>query len=71
MLVLTRKCGEKIVLPQQELVLTVLAVRGERVRLGIVAPAHVNVHRHEVWERLQQQAVEAEHSSEPEPVESH
>lgn len=59
MLVLTRKCGEKIVMPQQELVLTVLEVRGDRVRLGITAPAHIKVHRHEIWQRLQQQAAEA------------
>jgi carbon storage regulator len=54
MLVLTRKCGEKVVLPQQEVVLTVLEVRGDRVRLGIEAPAKVSVHRFEVWQRIQQ-----------------
>jgi carbon storage regulator len=54
MLVLTRKCGEKIVMPQQELVVTVLEVRGDRIRLGIEAPPHVRVHRKEVWERIQE-----------------
>jgi carbon storage regulator len=54
MLVLTRKCGEKVVLPQQEVVITVLEVRGDRVRLGIEAPADIRIHRHEVWQRIQQ-----------------
>jgi carbon storage regulator len=52
MLVLSRKCGEKIILPDQAIVVTALEVRGERVRLGIAAPAHVGIHRYEVWQRL-------------------
>jgi len=52
MLVLSRKIGEKVVFPQHEVLLTVLDVRGERVRLGIVAPPNVRVFRHEVWERI-------------------
>jgi carbon storage regulator len=55
MLVLTRKCGEKVVLPQQQVTVTVLEVRGDRVRLGIEAPAHIRVHRQEVWQRIQVQ----------------
>ncbi len=54
MLVLTRKCGEKVVMPQQEVVITVLEVRGDRVRLGIEAPAEIRVHRQEIWQRIQQ-----------------
>jgi len=54
MLVLTRKCGEKIVMPQQEVVITVLEVRGDRVRLGIEAPADIRIHRQEIWQRIQQ-----------------
>lgn len=57
MLVLTRKCGEKIVMPQQEVVITVLEVRGDRVRLGITAPTDIKVHRQEIWQRLQQEAI--------------
>jgi carbon storage regulator len=52
MLVLTRKVGERIVLPGCALVLTVLDVSGGHVRLGVVAPAGVTVHREEVWRRL-------------------
>lgn len=57
MLVLTRKCGEKVVMPQQSVIVTVLEVRGDRVRLGIEAPADVCIHRHEVWQRIQNQDV--------------
>lgn len=52
MLVLSRKRGERIVISDQEIVVTVLEVRGEQVRLGISAPANVSVHRQEVWARI-------------------
>ncbi len=55
MLVLTRKCGEKVVLPQQEVVVTVLEVRGDRVRIGIEAPSHIRIHRYEIWQRIQRE----------------
>ena len=51
MLVLSRKVGEKIVIPDCGVTLTVLGVRGNRVRLGIAAPADTVVHREEVWRR--------------------
>ncbi len=49
MLVLTRKVGQGIVVPQCELVVTVLAVRGSKVHLGFSAPAGVEVYREELW----------------------
>lgn len=49
MLVLSRKQGERIVVPQCELELTVLAVEGAKVRLGISAPADLGVFRKEIW----------------------
>ncbi len=54
MLVLSRKIGEKVVLPDCGVTITVLAVHGHRVRLGITAPAEISVHRDEVWRRGQQ-----------------
>jgi carbon storage regulator len=51
MLVLSRKPGERIVVPNCEVVLTVLAIDGKTVRLGIAAPAAVAVHREEVRQR--------------------
>ena len=53
MLVLSRKVGEKVVVPDCGLTITVLAVQGQRVRLGIAAPAQTVVHREEVWRRAQ------------------
>jgi len=49
MLVLSRKPGERIVVPHLELAVTVLAVEGKAVRLGIAAPEDVAVYREEVW----------------------
>ena len=53
MLVLSRKCGEQIVLPEQNIVVTVLEVRGGKARLGISAPDGVAIHREEIWRRIQ------------------
>ncbi|MHB1423849.1 MAG: carbon storage regulator [Gemmataceae bacterium] len=52
MLVLTRKAGESIVVPELGILLTVLEVQGNKVRLGISAPAEVAIYRREVWERV-------------------
>jgi carbon storage regulator len=52
MLVLSRKPGEVLVVPQCGLTLTVLAVEGNRVRLGISAPDEIDVYREEVWHRI-------------------
>ena len=54
MLVLSRKCGEKIVIPDQNIIFTVLEIRGDRIRLGIEAPTAISVHREEIWQRIQQ-----------------
>jgi carbon storage regulator len=54
MLVLSRKLGEQILIPQCGLTVTVLAIEGGRVRLGISAPAEIPVHREELWRRLRQ-----------------
>jgi len=56
MLVLTRKVGERIVVPDCDLTITVVAVRGDQVRLGISAPAQVAVHREEIWQRIAEAA---------------
>ncbi|HPM85027.1 MAG TPA: carbon storage regulator [Candidatus Anammoximicrobium sp.] len=52
MLVLSRKSGEQIVLPQCEVTLTVLGVSGSRVRIGIAAPDGTAVHRREIWDKI-------------------
>jgi carbon storage regulator len=49
MLVLTRKLGEQIVVPDCHLAVVVIAIEGNRVQLGITAPADVAVYREEIW----------------------
>lgn len=51
MLVLTRKKNESIVI-NNDVVVTVVEIRGDKVRLGIVAPKEVSVHRQEVCEAI-------------------
>jgi carbon storage regulator len=48
MLVLSRKRGERIVIPGCSVTITVVAVEGNRVRLGIAAPPDVAVVREEL-----------------------
>ena len=50
MLVLTRRVGEQIVIAD-EIRITVVSVRGDRVRIGIEAPRDISVERQEVHER--------------------
>jgi carbon storage regulator len=50
MLVLTRKIGEKIII-NKDTCLTIVAIRGDRVRLGITAPRETLVDRREIHER--------------------
>lgn len=50
MLVLTRRPGEEIVI-DGTIRLTVVSVKGDRVRIGIEAPPEVTVDRQEVYER--------------------
>ena len=54
MLILSRKLNEQIVLGDG-IVVTVVAIRGGNVRLGIEAPADIPVHRREIYEALRQQ----------------
>jgi carbon storage regulator len=54
MLVLSRKKNEEIVVhlegQPEPLRIMVVAIRGDKVRLGLEAPKSVTVHRREVWE---------------------
>jgi carbon storage regulator len=51
MLVLSRKRDERIVIGGN-IVITVIEVRGDKVRLGIEAPHDVPVHRQEVYDAI-------------------
>lgn len=52
MLVLTRKIGQTIVVPSCDLTIQVLAIQGDKIRLGFVAPRETEIHRAEVWQRI-------------------
>lgn len=51
MLVLSRKKNESIVI-NNDIVITIVEIRGDKVRLGIEAPKDVPVHRMEVYEAI-------------------
>ncbi|MEY8739662.1 carbon storage regulator CsrA [Bacillales bacterium AN1005] len=53
MLVLSRKKGESIVI-QDHIEVTVLAVEGDTVKLGISAPTHIDIFRQEVYTSIQE-----------------
>jgi carbon storage regulator len=57
-LVLTRRPGESLMVGD-DVVVTVLDVRGDVVRLGIKAPRSIQVHREEVYRELQKANREA------------
>lgn len=54
MLVLSRQRDESIIIGDN-VVITVVDVRGDKVRLGIDAPVEIPVHRREVYEAIQRE----------------
>lgn len=54
MLVLSRQRDESIIIGDN-VVVTVVDVRGDKVRLGIDAPIEISVHRREVYEAIQRE----------------
>jgi len=53
MLVLSRKPGEAITI-NENIVVTIVEIRGDKVRLGIEAPKDVKVHRQEVFDAIKE-----------------
>lgn len=58
MLVLSRQRDETIMIGD-DIEITIVDIRGEKVRLGINAPAHVPVHRKEVYEAIKREKLAA------------
>jgi len=54
MLVLSRQRDETIMIGD-DIEITVVDIRGEKVRLGINAPPHVPVHRKEVYDAIKRE----------------
>ena len=64
MLVLSRRNQESVVVGgtsacDHKVVVTVMEIKGGKVRLGFDAPVDVPVHRQEVWERIHAEAGQA------------
>ncbi len=54
MLVLSRQRNESIIIGN-DIVITVVDIRGDKVRLGINAPNTVSVHREEIYQAIQRE----------------
>ena len=58
MLVLSRQRDESIIIGDN-IVVTIVDIRGDKVRLGINAPIEIPVHRQEVYEAIQRENLKA------------
>lgn len=68
MLVLSRKQDEKIIIGDS-ITLMVVAIVGDKVRLGIEAPKDVSIHREEVYQAIQRERAEDERRRQSAPSE--
>lgn len=62
MLVLTRRLNEALQIGE-DIEITVLAMEGDQVKLGISAPKNIDIHRKEVYLSIQQENSQAADSS--------
>lgn len=64
MLVLSRQRDQSIILGGDDVVATVVDIRGDKVRIGITAPRNFPVHRMEVWQAIKKDLRERDHRRE-------
>jgi carbon storage regulator len=58
MLVLTRKKNESIMIGDS-IEIKVLAIEGEQIKLGIIAPKHIDIYRKEIYIAIQEENKQA------------
>lgn len=54
MLILTRRIGESIRI-DDDIIVTIVKIKGNNVSVGISAPSRITVHREELYNRLQRE----------------
>jgi carbon storage regulator len=64
MLVFTRKKDESLIIGT-EIEVTILSIGSGNVKVGIKAPRHISVHRHEVYEAIKRENLAAAQSQVP------
>jgi carbon storage regulator len=62
LLSLTRRRGEVVVIPEHDIEVHVVDIKGGRVVLGFVAPYETEVHRREVWMNICNQEAKEGHN---------
>ncbi len=53
MLMLGRKVGERIMIGN-DIIISISAVKGDFVRVGVEAPKEIQVHREEIYKKIQE-----------------
>ena len=54
MLALTRRKGESIMI-NENIEIVIIGIQGEQVKLGIIAPKDVKIHRREIYDQIQKE----------------